>query len=80
VGYLVMIIKRSEVYFNEYAVLGDKSVVNAIPHPLPLTHRFLKSHKHQHQISDLLTSIPKTPQSPTSNSHNCCITIIIFIF
>ena len=74
------LLKEVRYIFNECTVLGDKSVVNAIPHPLPLTHRFLKSHKHQHQISDLLTSIPKTPQSPTSNSHNCCITRIIFIF
>ncbi len=56
----------------QYLVI--KYVVNLY---LPLTYPFLKPHKHQHQIPHPLTSIPKTPQSPTSNLHNYYISIII---
>ncbi len=64
----------------QYLVI--KSVVNLyLPVNLyfPLTHPLLKPHKHQHQIPHPLTSIPKTPQSPTSNLHNCCISNHIYI-
>ncbi len=63
----------------QYLVI--KSVVNLylpVNPYLPLLHiHSLNPKKHQHQIPHPLTSIPKTPQYPTSYLHKCCKTIFI---
>jgi hypothetical protein len=72
--------KEVRYIFNEYAVLGDKSVVNLyLPVDLYLPHLHIhSSNLISTNIKTHIDSHPflKPPQSPTSYSRNYCRSII----